>query len=235
MESKKEYVCLGTGCQFRGGWKRLWSHVFKVHKALQDAPYYCTLCLFKCEDKVALDKHVSTYKAHMSRAKPLKTGSEEVDMSVYLHKSASPYKLKEGVDFRLREETATMPTYTPTPLAELKKRKRREAERESVKKRQCKTRDDSKVVKSCDESSLEQVAAEKTVQEAPLDLSVVKSDDFLTEWIEELTAGIHQKDEEVKLDKHQDVQQEILAELKGMRKDLQENNSFLRQFLKREC
>ncbi|KAH3710689.1 hypothetical protein DPMN_070181 [Dreissena polymorpha] len=43
-------------------------HIYKHHVALDDCPFYCTLCMFRCTTKEALQKHVTNYTKHTALA-----------------------------------------------------------------------------------------------------------------------------------------------------------------------
>ncbi|KAH3868559.1 hypothetical protein DPMN_031708 [Dreissena polymorpha] len=43
---------------------RMFDHVQKHHFALSEAPFYCSMCLFRCSTIEALLKHVTYYRRH---------------------------------------------------------------------------------------------------------------------------------------------------------------------------
>ncbi|CAC5368136.1 unnamed protein product [Mytilus coruscus] len=46
---------------------RMEAHIFKRHLALEVAPFFCTLCMYRCESLKALHKHVDTFMAHVNQ------------------------------------------------------------------------------------------------------------------------------------------------------------------------
>ncbi|KAH3742449.1 hypothetical protein DPMN_049192 [Dreissena polymorpha] len=43
---------------------RVYSHFLKEHMSLDQAPYYCRLCLFRCFKREELEKHVHSFRRH---------------------------------------------------------------------------------------------------------------------------------------------------------------------------
>ncbi|KAH3851868.1 hypothetical protein DPMN_094355 [Dreissena polymorpha] len=72
-------------------------HVLKHHFPLDQAPFYCSLCLFRCSSREALNKHVTDYKRHAVFA-PMQGGE---DQSRYLIENTHPKEVQEGVDYEL--------------------------------------------------------------------------------------------------------------------------------------
>ena len=52
---------------------KLWveNHIYKYHLALDQCPFYCTLCLFRSSEKTSLQQHVYTYNRHRQEAKTM--------------------------------------------------------------------------------------------------------------------------------------------------------------------
>ena len=47
---------------------RIEDHIMKVHLALEEVPYYCRLCLFRCQRQEQLSSHVTAHKRHVEMA-----------------------------------------------------------------------------------------------------------------------------------------------------------------------
>ena len=76
-----------------------------MHVPLERAPYYCTLCFFRCAHRHELDTHCETYKKHLQIAKEMSEG----DNSQFLHHSSDPYLLCMGQDWdELGEEESSI-------------------------------------------------------------------------------------------------------------------------------
>ncbi|KAH3769210.1 hypothetical protein DPMN_170462 [Dreissena polymorpha] len=43
---------------------RVYNHFLKEHMSLDQAPFYCRLCLFRCFKREELDKHFSSFRRH---------------------------------------------------------------------------------------------------------------------------------------------------------------------------
>ncbi|KAH3736362.1 hypothetical protein DPMN_042925 [Dreissena polymorpha] len=43
---------------------RVYNHFLKEHMSLDQAPYYCRLCLFRCFKREELEKHVHSFRRH---------------------------------------------------------------------------------------------------------------------------------------------------------------------------
>ena len=69
------YECLE--CGFREERSRLSSHVYKYHVPLSRAPFYCTLCAFRCVTNAQLRRHVVHCEPHVSRAKRFGPGASQ--------------------------------------------------------------------------------------------------------------------------------------------------------------
>lgn len=72
------------------------SHVYKYHLPLDLAPFFCLLCLFRCCTERDLIRHVTGFKLHRERA----ADPSAINFPDPLCKSASPYFLQEGTDYR---------------------------------------------------------------------------------------------------------------------------------------
>ena len=107
FSSKKKVVVLG--------------HLYKHHVALDEAPYYCTLCMFRSLGRRELEKHVGHYAPHDQRVEAFKQSKIPYDLKESLHTSSHPRELKEGVDFEIVPDTlpvAPEVSYSPRKAAQ---------------------------------------------------------------------------------------------------------------------
>ena len=68
---------------------RIEDHILKNHVKLDEVPYYCSLCLFRCHSLQQLNKHVTAYARHREMARK----RDVQDHQPYLMKSSNPYKI----------------------------------------------------------------------------------------------------------------------------------------------
>ena len=66
---------------------RVEDHIMKYHLALEEVPFYCRLCWFRCQRQDQLVGHVTKYKRHVELA----TQGQVTDHSSYLIKNAQPH------------------------------------------------------------------------------------------------------------------------------------------------
>lgn len=103
----RAYKC--NRCEnFIGERAKVVSHVYKLHVPLEEAPFYCTLCLFRCQRQKELTKHVRGFVPHLNRQEALeKLGP--VDAKLFLKQSTKPYAIQESDMVRLsREESESI-------------------------------------------------------------------------------------------------------------------------------
>ena len=94
---RRQFTCLH--CAKKGNIRvtekyRMVDHIYKHHVALDDCPFYCTLCMFRCTTKEALQKHVTNYTKHTALA------GNNNDQTRFLRNNANPKPVSEGTDFR---------------------------------------------------------------------------------------------------------------------------------------
>lgn len=68
---------------------RIEDHILKTHVKLDEVPFYCSLCLFRCHSLQQLNKHVTAYARHREMAKK----RDVQDHQPFLMKSSNPYKM----------------------------------------------------------------------------------------------------------------------------------------------
>ena len=101
----KLYSCLHcekSGKSYREARYRVVGHILKHHRSLDQTPYYCSLCMFRCTTSDALRKHVTGYKRHELMAQ-----GDVSDSSRYLVENPTVKAICEGADYRvltLREQ-----------------------------------------------------------------------------------------------------------------------------------
>ena len=77
--------CSRTGKSYTDVKSRVENHIYKYHPALDQFPFYCTLCLFRSSEKTPLQQHVHTYNRHRQEARKMGI----TDSTPYLQES--PY------------------------------------------------------------------------------------------------------------------------------------------------
>jgi hypothetical protein len=82
--------CMTAKCGSIMEASRLRAHIYKNHVPLTDTPFYCTLCTFRAENKVALDRHVGGYPLHRTMMNQLRLKGEALPDKAYLKTSATP-------------------------------------------------------------------------------------------------------------------------------------------------
>ena len=87
---------------YKGEKKRVVSHIYKEHVPLDEAPYYCKVCLFRSVDEASLLKHINSevYPSHQQKMMSLRKQGSLVDESQSLMKSLRPRYLIEGKDYQ---------------------------------------------------------------------------------------------------------------------------------------
>ena len=79
---------------------RVEDHILKYHLGLDQAPFYCTLCLFRSTEKKPLLEHVFRHSRHRQEAQ----NKNIVDSTPYLKESQNPYKLGSADYHQLSQE-----------------------------------------------------------------------------------------------------------------------------------
>ena len=89
----RAYIC--GSCEYINERKRVVNHVYREHIAFHQAPYFCTLCQFRCTTRRELNNHLVGYKAHLKAMREVvKAGSIRPE-SDYLIESSAPYILTD--------------------------------------------------------------------------------------------------------------------------------------------
>ncbi len=110
---------------YTGEKRRVISHMYKCHIPLDQAPYYCTVCLFRCTDESTLLRHVKTYDGHRQKMAEMAARGNPTTDTAALLKSLNPHIMREGVDYvRLDHRTSEevwsnrvrQPTARPAPV-----------------------------------------------------------------------------------------------------------------------
>ncbi|CAC5404233.1 unnamed protein product [Mytilus coruscus] len=78
---------------------RMEAHIFKRHLALEVAPFFCTLCMYRCESLKALHKHVDTFMPHVNQRNLCITENRFRGDSEYLFASSQPHVFNAVQDF----------------------------------------------------------------------------------------------------------------------------------------
>ena len=85
---------------------RVEDHILKYHLGLDQAPFYCTLCLFRSTEKKPLLEHVFRHSRHRQEAQ----NKNIVDSTPYLKESQNPYKLGSA-DYRQLSQEESVKTF----------------------------------------------------------------------------------------------------------------------------
>lgn len=91
QDRHKKYRCSECGKEDRHG--RLVGHVLKHHVPFDRAPYYCSLCSFRCVQKKELAEHLTKYKRHGEEL----ARRPQAELSDILHFSANPAKVEDFI------------------------------------------------------------------------------------------------------------------------------------------
>ena len=94
--------CLQTGKEVIDVKARIVDHLMKHHLSLDQVPYYCMLCLFKCKDENTLKEHVRKFSRHalIAAEKGIYTTMQEG----YLEKNPQPYLMGTEENYILSTE-----------------------------------------------------------------------------------------------------------------------------------
>ncbi|KAH3841560.1 hypothetical protein DPMN_115027 [Dreissena polymorpha] len=71
---------------------RIEGHILKEHVHMDRAPFFCTLCCFRCQDQHAFLKHLTQYTRHVTEEKR----SGKPDYTKVLRRAKDPYHVTEG-------------------------------------------------------------------------------------------------------------------------------------------
>ena len=95
----RAYKCLN--CGHTNEKRRVISHIYKEHVRLDEAPFYCKVCLFRCTDEESLRRHVrpDVYPAHHQRMSDIRMQGTILEPHKILMRSLKPKHLEEGLDY----------------------------------------------------------------------------------------------------------------------------------------
>ena len=57
-------ACLSKGIKYVAEKIRVEDHIMKMHLSLDEVPFYCSLCMFKCRSSTTLDNYLTRYIRH---------------------------------------------------------------------------------------------------------------------------------------------------------------------------
>jgi len=107
--------CSMTGLNRVNRRDRIAHHVLKYHVPLDEVPFSCTLCLFRCMDKASQVSHINNYRPHRNKAAEMGV----LDHSPFLSESIKPVVLDERYMVRLsKEESAAWLSRQPSTCQE---------------------------------------------------------------------------------------------------------------------
>ena len=95
----RAYKCLN--CGHVNEKRRVISHIYKEHVGLDEAPFYCKVCLFRSSDEESLRRHVrpDVYPAHHQRMTDIRIQGTILEPHQILMRSLKPNHLEEGLDY----------------------------------------------------------------------------------------------------------------------------------------
>ncbi|MCG8047847.1 MAG: hypothetical protein N0E48_19855, partial [Candidatus Thiodiazotropha endolucinida] len=79
---------------------RLEDHIRKCHLSLDQLPFYCSLCLFRCTEKTQLEDHVTKYRLHAQILRE----KNVPDSPYYLKENLTPYIIGKDDYVKLSQE-----------------------------------------------------------------------------------------------------------------------------------
>ncbi len=123
LSSRHTYQCLGCSKTDRKG--RLIAHILKCHVPMDQVPFSCSLCNFRCQDPVDLTNHLTYYKRHRDEAakrggkvdlaRVLKRSEKPVDVTRFLRAATSgrgdDSGDEDGTIFEEQEEAPVLPSW----------------------------------------------------------------------------------------------------------------------------
>ena len=84
---------------------RIEDHIMKHHLSLDQVPFYCNLCLFKCKDLTTLQEHVGKFSRHALVAS--EKGISANCQDDYLKQNPNPYQIGKADYYILSQEDST--------------------------------------------------------------------------------------------------------------------------------
>ncbi|CAC5421593.1 unnamed protein product [Mytilus coruscus] len=91
---------------------RMEAHIYKRHLALEVAPYFFTLCMYRCESLKTLYRHVDTFMPHVNQRNACMAENRFKEDTEYLYTSVKPHQFNVIPGF---------PDYEVLPAAEFQK------------------------------------------------------------------------------------------------------------------
>ena len=71
---------------------RVEDHIMKMHLSLDEVPFYCSLCMFKCKMSTTLDNHLVRYRRHALIAEEKKVDAADGSC---LKANTNPYQIQD--------------------------------------------------------------------------------------------------------------------------------------------
>ena len=101
MKNKRGLVFTCLHCdEYSDVRERCESHIFKSHVSLVQAPFYCTLCMFRSKSKKTFDNHhkENGYSLHVMRRSLLRQKDQRFNEDEFLKSCKNPYVVTVGKD-----------------------------------------------------------------------------------------------------------------------------------------
>ena len=100
-----------TRCPVEGEGGKVKSHIYKIHLALERAPYHCTLCLFRSTKKGSFDNHIKSFGPHKQRMVDARSRDENCTDQDFMRQALNPYFLQENVDYIRYDQSSSDNTW----------------------------------------------------------------------------------------------------------------------------
>jgi hypothetical protein len=101
------YECIKCEEKFRGEKRRVRAHVYKYHLALDEVPFYCSLCHYMTDCERDIVRHVKGYKRHQAMVDDLRAEGKEIAAS-YTHCNPKPKAIGEDYIRQLSAEESQL-------------------------------------------------------------------------------------------------------------------------------
>ena len=102
IEMNRMYKCLKCSTAdpaFKGTKPQIEGHLWKHHISLDQAPFYYTLCLYRCGTEKELVRHEKTFRPNLNQRESLTGSGSQREDTFYFKSCLQPYIFENGRDF----------------------------------------------------------------------------------------------------------------------------------------